>query len=481
MTVLLVNPYHNGTADIPPLGLECIAAVLLKNGMNVSIIDLDVHPSLHVYDYLLTQLQADKPEIVGVTSMSNSFESALKVCRTVKEVDPDILTVMGGIHATVLSDSILEKHKDVDAIVRSEGEISFLEVTRNFLRNMPFENIEGISFRNSGNVVHNRDRKLTRDLDSFPLPVHDLVKNEDYETRSISSSRGCFHNCSFCSIQSLYHKIVRTRSISNIIDEIESLIDCGAKRIMFTDDNFTFSPKRVLHLCSEIIQRKLHEKVVFYAEGRIDDICRTPVMAQILSDAGFRGLYMGAESGSQEILDYYDKKLTPDDILKGVSCCVEQNLPPVVNFIICGPRDTVKTMGETIGLARQVYEKGAEIAYAEMLTPFPGTAIKDELERDGKFRELKGVYYFHSYHDVDIDRLLNLSSLARHIAYVVHGDDFLFSTKKPYFELTYLGELLEGDVPQEFAALCARLPENEQRFQIEETYDSALHLLRRER
>lgn len=450
MDVLLVNPEYNGKSEIPPLGLECIAAVLLKNGMNVSIIDLDVHPSLHVYDYLLTQLQADKPEIVGVTSMSNSFESAQKVCRTVKEVDPDILTVMGGIHATVLSDSILEKHKDVDAIVRGEGEISFLEVTRNFLRNMPFGNIEGISFRNSGNVVHNRDRKLTRDLDSFPLPAHDLVKNEDYETRSISSSRGCFHNCSFCSIQSLCHKIVRTRSISNIIDEIESLIDCGAKRIMFTDDNFTFSPKRVRHLCSEIIQRKLHEKVVFYAEGRIDDICRTPVMAQILSHAGFRGLYVGAESGSEEILDYYRKEITPDDIYKGVSYCVEQNLTPVVNFILYGPRDTIETMRQTISLAKKLYENGAEIAYAEALTPYPGTPIKEQLERDGKFREFQGIYYFESYEGLGIDRILQLCNAARDITHLMHKDDPFFEIKKIYFELGYLDELLCGKVPYEF-------------------------------
>ncbi|MCD6293645.1 MAG: B12-binding domain-containing radical SAM protein, partial [Deltaproteobacteria bacterium] len=433
MNVLLVNPKHNGKSDIPPLGLECIAAVLLKNDITASIVDLDVYPYPDIYEYLLAQLQIHKPVIVGVTSMSNSFESALEVCRMAKELDSGILTVIGGIHATVLSDSILEKHTAVDVTVRGEGEISFLEVTKNFLHNMPSGNIEGISFRNGGNIVHNRDRKLRRDLDSFPLPAHDLVKNEDYETRSISSSRGCFHNCSFCSIQSLYHKIVRTRSISNIIDEIENLINCGAKRIMFTDDNFTFSLKRVQYLCGEIIRRRLHEKVVFYAEGRIDDICRTPVMAQILSDAGFRGLYVGAESGSEEILDYYRKGITPDDIYKGVSYCVEQNLMPVVNFILYGPMDTVETMRQTISLAKRLYENGAEIVYAETLTPYPGTPIKEELERDGKFRESQGIYYFESYEDLDIDRILQLCNVARDITYLTHKDDPIFEMKKVYF------------------------------------------------
>ena len=478
MNVLLVNPEYNGKSDIPPLGLECIAAVLLKNDMSVSIIDLDVHPSPHVYDYLLTQLQADKPEIVGVTSMSNSFESALKVCRTVKEVDPGILTVMGGIHPTVLSDSILERYKDVDAIVRGEGEISFLEVTQKFLHNMPFGNIESVSFRNGENVVHNRDRKFTRDLDSFPLPAHDLVKNEGYKTRSISSSRGCFHNCSFCSIQSLYHEILRTRSISNVIDEIESLIGCGAKRIMFTDDNFTFSLKRVQHLCGEIIRRRLHEKVVFYAEGRIDDICRTPVMAQILSDAGFRGLYVGAESGSEKILDYYRKEITPDDIYKGVSYCVEQNLAPVVNFILYGPRETVETMRQTISLAKKLYESGAEIVYAETLTPYPGTPIKEELERDGKFRESQGIFYFESYEDLDIDRILQLCNAARDITYLIHKDDPIFEMKKVYYELAYLDELISGKMPSEFMKLYSHLrDEGNLQESISDIYKSITNLI----
>lgn len=477
MDVLLVNPKYNGKSEIPPLGLECIAAVLLKNDMSVSIIDLDVHPS-HVYDYLLTQLQADKPEIVGVTSMSNSFESALKVCRTVKEVDPGILTVMGGIHATVLSDSILEKHKVVDVIVRGEGEISFLEVTQSFLHNIPFGNIEGISFRNGGNVVHNGDRKFTKDLDSYPLPAHDLVKNEGYKTRSISSSRGCFHNCSFCSIQSLYHKIVRTRSISNVIDEIESLIDCGAKRIMFTDDNFTFSLKRVQYLCGEIIRRRLHEKVVFYAEGRIDDICRTPVMAQILSDAGFRGIYVGAESGSEKILNYYRKEITPDDIYKGVSYCVEQNLAPVVNFILYGPKDTVETMKQTISLAKRLYENGAEIVYAEALIPYPGTPIKEELERDGKFRESQGIYYFESYEDLDIDQILQLCNAARDIIYLTHKDDPFFEMKKVYYELTYLDELISRKMPSEFMKLYSYLrDEGNLQESISDIYKSITNLI----
>jgi anaerobic magnesium-protoporphyrin IX monomethyl ester cyclase len=482
MTVLLVNPYHNGNAEIPPLGLEYLASSLLSSGIAAAIADLDVPGGDNGHGYLLSQLRRYSPDIVGVTAMSDSFKSARAVCQRIKDYSDGILTVVGGIHPTFIGEPILEECDEIDVVVRGEGEITFRELVTAHLQKKPLVTINGISFRDRGTIVTTGQRNLIKDLDALPLPAHDLVHNDRYRTRSISTSRGCFHSCTFCSIQSLYKRTLRLRSAESILEEIEQLIGLGAQRIMFTDDNFTFSFQRVNHLCGEIMRRGYHTKVHFFAEGRIDDVCKAPIMAQIMSDAGFRGLYTGAESGSQEILDFYEKKMTTDDVLRGVSCCIEQNLPPVVNFILCGPRDTQKTMLETIRLAKKIYENGAEIAYAEMLTPFPGTPIKDELEHDGKFRESEGVYYFHSYNGVDIERVLKLCTVARSMAYFVHGNDFLFSVKKPYFELSYLEELLEGEVPSEFAALYERFSEREpERDIIDETYDNAKNLLRQER
>jgi radical SAM superfamily enzyme YgiQ (UPF0313 family) len=219
---------------------------------------------------------------------------------------------------------------------------------------------------------------------------------------------------------------------------------------MFTDDNFTFSLKRVREICTWIQRLGLADRVEFYAEGRIDDICRNPIMASVLSNAGFRGLYIGAESGSGEILDYYRKDTSPGDIIQGVTYCIEQNLTPVVNFILFGPRDTIDTMRETIQLARQTFEIGAEIVYAETLVPYPGTPIQEELAADGKFREEQGIYYFKSYNDIDMEWFLRLCNLARTIAASLHADDRFFARKKAYFELGYLDELLCGRIPPQF-------------------------------
>jgi anaerobic magnesium-protoporphyrin IX monomethyl ester cyclase len=447
MDVLLVNPRFNGKSEIPPLGLVSLAATLLDNNMKVSVLDLDILSEKEADFSLKRVLEKERPSIVGVTSLSDSFESAMDVCHAVKCQNADTLTVLGGIHPSVLSESILKDHEAVDVVVRGEGENSLCELAGRILRGLGPRGIDGVSFREGGKIVHNRDRAFEKDLDLLTIPAHHLLENRLYWTRSISSSRGCVHHCTFCSIQSQYHHRVRMRSTGSLIKEIKQLVNLGAKRIMFTDDNFTFSIKRIRELCKSITEEGLANKIEFYAEGRMDDICLNPIMAQILSSAGFRAIYAGAESGSSEILKYYRKDIEPDNILQGISFCVEQNLTPVVNFILMGPRDTTDTILETISLARRAFENGAEIAYAETLIPYPGTPIQEELVKDGKYREKGSIFYFESYEGIKLDWFLQLCELAREITALIHEGDKHYETKKAYYELLYLEEMLKKRIP----------------------------------
>jgi len=190
MNVLLVNPRFNGKSEIPPLGLASVASPLLEADINVLILDLDIGESQDMDERLLKCLKEFKPAMVGVTSLSNSFASARRVFETVKAVNPEILTVLGGIHATVLFDKLLEDHGAIDVIVRGEGEITFLELARHFIHLKPYSGIQGISYRQGHHVVHTEERPMIRDLNSFPMPAHHLIEGDRYRTRSISSSRG---------------------------------------------------------------------------------------------------------------------------------------------------------------------------------------------------------------------------------------------------------------------------------------------------
>ncbi len=446
MDVLLVNPRYNGRSEIPPLGLEYIAAPLLEKGVHVEILDLDTVAEKQADRSLCERLRRLNPGIVGVTCLSNSFASALRTCKKAKANNAKTLTVMGGMHPSVLAHELLLSHAEIDLIVRGEGEHTFGEVVQRATQKADFTGIDGLSFRSAGKVVHEADRNLEKDLDRFPRPAHHLCENSRYVTRSLSSSRGCSRPCRFCSIQSQYRRTVRMRGCESLLDEIETLLSLGARKIMFTDDNFTFSPQRVRELCGRMIAEGFGKDVEFYAQGRIDDICRLPVLAGMMSAAGFRGLYIGAESGSGRILDYYRKDVTPEDVLSGVACCVEQNLTPVVNFILLGPQDDIGTIRETIALAKRVFECGAEIAYAENLIPYPGTPILESLQRDGKLRKFQDVYAFESYHGINLESFLRQCDLSREMARRMHGGDKFFPMKKAYYELHILDQILAGDM-----------------------------------
>ena len=481
MNILLVNPRFNGTSEIPPLGLAAVASPLLDADFDVKILDLDLEDPEdgpgNGDDRLRKRLRDCRPSIVGVTALSNSFASARRVLESVKAADPRTLTVLGGIHASVLYERLLREHQSIDAIVRGEGEVTFPELARRFADSGNFDGILGVSYRREGRIVHNNDRPLSRDLDAFPIPAHHLIDGSRYRTRSIASSRGCAHDCTFCSIQTQYHRIVRFRSAGRLLEEIQGLLYFGAKRIMFTDDNFTFSMKRIRELCGAMVRQGLNRQAAFFAQGRMDDICRNPSMAGMLSEAGFQAVYVGAESGSPEVLDDYRKGIHPDEILRGASFCIEQNLTPVVNFILLGPKDTPETIRQTIRLALQLFENGAEIAYTETLIPYPGTPVKETLERDGRYRETGEVYYFESYRGVNMDWFLHLCDCARALTRLFHGTDPQFDARKTYYELACLDSLLAGRVPPELESCRGSAAGHVPADDIEALYRQTLELL----
>jgi len=449
MNVLLVNPFFDGRAEVPPLSLAAVAAGVIEDGFTVEILDLDTRAEDEGRRVLTEALERLSPRVVGVTSLSHNFAGALQVCRAAKELSPSAVTVLGGVHATVCHETLLSSHPELDMICRGEGEEAFRDICRAVYVGVSPEDVTGVSYRSGRGVVHNPPRTPAA-LEDNPLPAFHLLQGGGYRTWSLSSSRGCPHRCSFCSLRGLYGGRVRWEPLGKIMEELDLLRRLGARRVMFTDDNLTAKPDRVRDLCRRIAASGLGGAMEFYAQGRIDDFRRFPLMASWLSEAGFKAVYVGAESGSPAVLARYGKDLTPADIVRGVEVCVEQNLMPVVSFILFGPWDTVETVRETLRLALALFERGAEIAYTESLVPFPGTPVKEELAAEGKWLETQGVYHFKSCTGLDTDRLYDLLDLARSMSRAVYDADPLYPWRRVYHEFRLLLSLLEGEVPEPY-------------------------------
>lgn len=444
MRVLLVNPAFDGRAEAPPLGLLCLAAVLIGNGIDTRVTDLDVQEPGSGSDpcrKLHEAISGFDPSVLGVTSTSRNFDSARQAISCAKRLSPGIVCVLGGVHATVAYPGILENVPALDFLIRGEGENSFLQLVRRHAEKRSFENIEGLSFWSGTAIVHN-PRGGPADLDGYPMPAHHLIGNGAYRARSISGGRGCFHGCTFCSIKEMYGSTVRLRDVASIAEEIHCLTTLGARRIMFTDDNFTADRGRLARLCGAIVKMGLASRAEYIAEGRLDDIARHPLTAQVLGESGFRYIYAGAESGSQGVLDYYRKKTTPEAIFEGAVHCLNNNVMPVVNFILLGPRDSVRTIRETISFARRLFESGAQIAYTETLVPYPGTPIRMQLAKKGRLLEKDDIYWFEPDGKPGYEEFLSLFADARQEAQMKFGHKPYFEHQRVYFELVCLDEIL---------------------------------------
>ena len=169
--VTLVNPpYPKGAHQHPPftpLGLGYLAAVLLKNKYKVDVIDCQVLNTS--YEEVKRKLAKRKPDIVGMTSTTLTYKSALRIAEIAKELNPDCLTILGGCHATFWNEKVLQDSQHIDVVVRGEGEQTILELVERYEAGKPFHDVLGITCRNGEEIVQNPIRPYIEDLDSCLL------------------------------------------------------------------------------------------------------------------------------------------------------------------------------------------------------------------------------------------------------------------------------------------------------------------------
>ncbi len=212
----------------PPLGLAYMAAVLEQNDFEVKIIDCPVCEMDH--EKLKTELDSFQPTIIGIGAMTPIIESALKSAHVAKQVCPDAKVVMGGPHATFADKQILADEKDVDIIVRGEGEETILELAKQQSNLQKLGDIKGITFRKDNQIIQSPGRPFIQDLDALPLPAYKYIPIEKYRITGmkllpIISSRGCPFQCSFCVASQMFGAKYRVRSPKNVLDELEWLRD----------------------------------------------------------------------------------------------------------------------------------------------------------------------------------------------------------------------------------------------------------------
>lgn len=297
--ILCVYPYRrelNHSGFYPPLGLEFIAATLKPFAERIEIFDLRREPGRTV-DFL-------RPETDLVCFSVNWDRDAEFLREEIRSVPAPIPVWIGGRHATEDPGRWLTECPNVTLVARGDGE----EIVEDLCRDLPLEQVNGISFRHNGGVHHNPvrilgplrddlypDRTLRRQR--YEVGIEDLPTGWEIDT--VSSSRGCPFNCTFCSFSRNPWGTKRGWSARSPESVVKELSEISASLVGFTDDLFTHDMDRVERICDLLIAKGIKKKYIINARL---EIAKRPDILKKMEAAGFAALFLGIESTQDRTL-----------------------------------------------------------------------------------------------------------------------------------------------------------------------------------
>lgn len=421
---------------LPPLGLATVASYVREKGYSVDLIDTVVLKTTE--EDLLTYLRKHRPKVFAVTAITVDFQRATSFCERVRQGFPEMLIVIGGVHANLQSFEIMEKHKCYDLLVYgTEGELTF-EALMNSFRAAGFNRgaflssnlaaIKGIVFRKDGKAVKTEPMPIIENLDVLPFPARDLLPMDKYlplpnqylrpPVASMVVSRGCIFKCTFCNEGRKAGFRMRFRSPKLVVDEIQHLMETyGTKEISFWDDTFSGNPAWTVEVCKEINKRGLD--IVWSCYCNI--LGTTEEMLGYMAKAGCWNIFYGIESGNEDLLLRMRKGLTLDRIRQIVKFTKQQGIEIRASFMLGVPGETPEKGMNTIKFA---IELEPDYAQFSLCTPYPGTELWENASNWGKLVETDYAKY-HGWEAVWLPegyqskaQLLELEKLAMRMFYL---------------------------------------------------------------
>ena len=395
MDILLATPINKTHYCVPPLGLGYLISALRRSGFYSAGI-LDANKEGINYKGFADILKMNRPKILGIQCFSLDVYSVNQMFNVAKEIDRNIITVIGGAHPTAMSEAVFREFQNLDFGIKGEAEYSLPLLAKSILDNgVNLNDIPGLLFKDKDKFKINSSCAIN-DLDSLGMPAWDLIDPRSYPDEvegvfyrrfpvaPIITSRGCPYECTFCANKNLMGREIRFRSIEKVVDEIEDLItNFNIKEFHIVDDNFTINKKRVLGFCQELKKRNLKAHIAFPNGVRLDSLDRDILSA--LKEAGTYSITVGIESGSQRILDHMKKGLTLGLIRERLNLLRQFGFNINAFFIIGYPEEKKEDIMSTIRFAKSL---PIERAHFSSFLPLPGTEITQDLLDSGRLRKI---------------------------------------------------------------------------------------------
>lgn len=390
--IILFSPYCEIGYKVSNKSMDLIRFYVEDAGHKVDYYDLsggDYH-----YKKIKNILSGLDSPIIGITGYTRERFHAYRLIRQIKKVCPSSIIVVGGHHFGHLPDETLKSLPEVDVVVRGEGEITFKLICEAIINDESFENINGITYRCSkpdytGNsdvgIRSTPDAVIEKNIDQFrtwdPVYFEENYKIEVNSPKmdpsskylSVMATRGCPSSCNFCSLSS---DVVRFRSISHVVDEIEGKIKIsGIKKVAFQDSSLTVNKNYVRELCDEILARNLC--IEWQCYSRVD---LGKGLLAYMRKAGCIGVEVALESGSPKVLKSIGKGISVEKYIDFCKLAYDLGIK-VWTFIIVSStdetyNDALLTYDVLHKTARHTYDFGVQVTRIT-----PDTKL-DQIARD---------------------------------------------------------------------------------------------------
>jgi anaerobic magnesium-protoporphyrin IX monomethyl ester cyclase len=334
---------------------------------------------------------------VGMHVYTYACEEAAIIAQKIKELDPSIPLIIGGPHPTIHSKTALSDIPAADISVEGEGEHVINDVVEALQGRKNLSEVNGVQYREKNTIKRGKLPVLIEDIDSIPFPSRHLT--DKYEkaygrihnayflrplVTAIATTRGCPHKCRFCSRHTLTHiptyKRYRVRSAENVINEFVEINE-KYQSAFIVDENFLADKKRAHKIMDGLIDHGT--TIELFVEGTRVDSAEEELYRK-MKKANVRYLGFGIESGNQDVLDFYNKKITLEQVRTAVVLANKMNIITRGTFIFGAPLETTRHFENTIKFACSI---PLDIAVFCPLAYAPGSDLYNEAVQQGILHE----------------------------------------------------------------------------------------------
>lgn len=376
----------------PPLGTIYAASVMRQAGYKVSLFDTALIESP---EKIISVIEKEKPDYLAIYDdgfnyltkmcLTNMREAAFRMAEIAKQ--KGIVVIASSSDATDHYEKYLAH--GVDFVIIGEGEVTLSELVKAIDDGeKDFKKIDGLAFKENEEIIKTNPRQIVKELDTFPVPAWDLVdissykkiwmENHSYFSLNIATTRGCPFRCNWCA-KPIYGNRYNSRSPQKVVEEIEYLMNnFDVHHFWMCDDIFGLKPGWVQEFRDVVKAKGL--KFKYKIQSRVDLLLQEDTISA-LAESGAETVWVGAESGSQKILDAMDKGTTIEQIYDATKL-LKKNRVRVGFFLQFGyPGENKEDIEKTINMVLNLMpdEIGISVSY-----PLPGTKFYEKVKEQLK-------------------------------------------------------------------------------------------------